>query len=256
MQRIRALTLYQKIVLLILLMMALLFTILYPVTISREGLLYEDTILLPEATETGMIYSGRIDGEAASFTVSEGEVTFQHGDKFYGPYTVREDETAIPQDSQLGSDAVGLEVYCGDDLLFRGAALDQGGLLWLYNEDGSIENFDFTATLSSGEMIDGSGEPVDPLEPSVSTVLNLLSGPALTHKGDWTGWFCGMLLCIGTAVSILFVDELFYLSLSFQIRDPDRAEPSDWEIFGRYASWTIIPLLALLVFVIGLTSIA
>ncbi len=54
MQRIRALTLYQKIVLLILLMMALLFTILYPVTISREGLLYEDTILLPEATETGM----------------------------------------------------------------------------------------------------------------------------------------------------------------------------------------------------------
>ena len=112
MQRIRALTLYQKIVLLILLMMALLFTILYPVTISREGLLYEDTILLPEATETGMVYSGRIDGEAASFTVSEGEVTFQHGDKFYGPYTVREDASAIPQDSQLGSDAVGLEVYC------------------------------------------------------------------------------------------------------------------------------------------------
>ena len=75
-------------------------------------------------------------------------------DKFYGPYTVREDETAIPQDSQLGSDAVGLEVYCGDELLFRGAALDQGGLLWLYNEDGSIENFGVTAILSSGVMID------------------------------------------------------------------------------------------------------
>ncbi len=72
MQRIRALTLYQKIVLLFLLMMALLFTILYPVTISCEGLLYEDTILLPEATETGMVYSGKIDGEAASFTVSGG----------------------------------------------------------------------------------------------------------------------------------------------------------------------------------------
>ena len=46
MQRIRALTPYQKIVLLILLMMALLFTILYPVTISREGFLYKDAILL------------------------------------------------------------------------------------------------------------------------------------------------------------------------------------------------------------------
>ena len=53
MQRIRALTLYQKIVLLILLMMALLFTILYPVTISREGLLYEDTILLPRRRRQG-----------------------------------------------------------------------------------------------------------------------------------------------------------------------------------------------------------
>ena len=108
MQRIRALTLYQKIVLLFLLMMALLFTILYPVTISCEGLLYEDTILLPEATETGMVYSGKIDGEAASFTVSEGEVTFRHGDKFYGPYTVREDETAIPQDSQRRGRAGGV----------------------------------------------------------------------------------------------------------------------------------------------------
>ena len=256
MQRIRALTPYQKIVLLILLMMALIFTILYPVIISREGFLYEDAILMPEAAETGMVYSGKIDGETACFTVSEGEVTFQHGDKFYGPYTVREDPSAIPQDSQLGGDAVGLEVYCKDTLLFRGAALDLGGFFWLYNADGSVENFGVTATLSNGEMIDGSGNPVDPMEPSVSTILNLLSGPSLTHKGNWTGWFCGMLLCIGTAVSILFADELFYLSLSFQIRDPDRAEPSDWEIFGRYVSWTIIPLLALLVFVIGLNSIA
>lgn len=59
MQRIRALTPYQKIVLLILLMMALLFTVLYPVTISREGLLYEDAILMPEAAETGMVYSAK-----------------------------------------------------------------------------------------------------------------------------------------------------------------------------------------------------
>ena len=62
----------------------------------------------------------------------------------------------------------------------------------------------------------------------------------------------GMLLCIETAVSILFVDELFRFGLSFQIRNVEAAEPSDWEILSRYATWTVIPVVAAVVFLIGL----
>ena len=61
-----------------------------------------------------------------------------------------------------------------------------------------------------------------------------------------------MLFCIVTAISILFADELFRWNLSFQIRDADRAEPSDWEIATRYIAWTVMPVMAMVIFIAGL----
>lgn len=61
-----------------------------------------------------------------------------------------------------------------------------------------------------------------------------------------------MLLCVVTLLSMLFADELFRFDLSFRVRDPDRAEPSDWEMAGRHISWTLLPVMALVVFIIGL----
>jgi len=47
-------------------------------------------------------------------------------------------------------------------------------------------------------------------------------------------------------------DEIFRWNLSFNIRNADKAEPSDWEIIGRYISWTVLPVLALIVYIMGL----
>ena len=77
-------------------------------------------------------------------------------------------------------------------------------------------------------------------------------GPELTHKGSWGMWLLGMFVCIATAGFILFVDELFRWNLSFSIRNADKAEPSEWEIQTRYISWTVLPIMALVVFVRGL----
>ena len=95
---------------------------------------------------------------------------------------------------------------------------------------------------------------IDPLEPGANNVLELLSGPRLTHKGSWWGYFAGVFICLITAASILYADELFRWGLSFSIRHPERAEPSDWEIAGRYISWTALAVMALAVFIIGLRS--
>lgn len=98
---------------------------------------------------------------------------------------------------------------------------------------------------------DESGSVVSE-EPSVLTLLTLISGPVLRHKGQWPVWLGGVLLCVITALTVLFADELFRWHLS--VPDPERrpAEPSDWEIAGRYLSWTALPLLALVVFILGL----
>lgn len=109
-----------------------------------------------------------------------------------------------------------------------------------------------SVTYSDGTVYDGDGNLVDPLEPDVYTVIELMYGPELTHKGSWGMWLLGMFVCIATAVSILFVDELFRWNLSFSIRNADKAEPSEWEITTRYISWTVLPIMALVVFVRGL----
>ena len=70
-KRIVGLDRYQKAVLLILAVMAAVFSVLYPVTISRVGFEYNDKIFVPEQADGVTVYSGRIGGEQASFTVSE-----------------------------------------------------------------------------------------------------------------------------------------------------------------------------------------
>ena len=123
----------------------------------------------------------------------------------------------------------------------------------LYNEDGSWADFGVYATMSDGTTVDSDGNVVDTMSPKAGTILKLMKGPELTHKGNWTGWLCGVFLSIVTAVSILFVDELFRWNLSFQIRNAHRAEPSDWEIAGRYIGWVAIPIMALVVYIMGLS---
>ena len=86
MNRIKALSRYQKAVLLFILVMVAVFTVLYPLARSRAGFLYQDAILLPDQQNGGTVYAGVIQGEDARFTVSADKtVTFQYGSQIYGP---------------------------------------------------------------------------------------------------------------------------------------------------------------------------
>lgn len=254
MQRIKCLGRYQKIVLLFMAAVVLVFSILYPITIEREGFEYKDAILVPNLENGNTVYSGKIQGKQASFTVyADKTVEFRYGDRIYGPYTAEEDPTAIPKVRELKEDMTGVELRKGDEVLFRGGVLDYGGGIWLYNEDGSMgDSLNITAMTSNGIAIDGDGNVVDTMEPSAFTILSLMAGPELTHKGDQTAWFFGVFICILNAVSILFVDELFRWHLAFQIRDAERAEPSDWEVASRYIAWTVLPIISVVIFAVGL----
>lgn len=83
-----------------------------------------DTILVVSQENGSTVYSGRINGEKARFTVSEDKsVMFTCGDKSYGPFTVIEDPTAVP-DVAEAEDLIGIELREGDELLFRGGVLE------------------------------------------------------------------------------------------------------------------------------------
>lgn len=253
MRKIQSLNLYQKGVLAVMLVMAIAFTGVYARTISRVGFEYMDTILLPSQEKDGTVYSGQIQGQQACFTVSEDRtVAFQYGDQTYGPYTAKEDPTAIPADEEKPEEMIGVELLEGDSVLFRGGVWMIGDEYLLYDEDGGLENIRITYTTGDGIERDENGNAVDPAEPSASTILRLMNDPQLTHKGEWPAWLGGVLLCVGNALLILFADKLFRWNLRFQIRDADNAEPSDWEMASRYIGWTALTILALVLFLLGL----
>lgn len=253
MERIKELNRFQKAVLILLSVMMIVFAVLYPVVYARVGFAYADHILVPGEDNGSTTYSARIRGKDAVFTVTaDRTVTFHYGDRVYGPYTAREDPTAVPEDSAAADLMTGVEIREGEEIWFRGVAFPTDDGFMVMSEDGSAGFFTITYTQGDGTVLDMNGDPVDEMEPSVSAVLELMDGPALTRKGEWAAWFCGMLVCIATAVSILFADELFRWHISFRVQDPDSAEPSDFEIAGRYISWTLLPAMALFVFILGL----
>lgn len=251
MERIRSLGRYQKGILILMAAMILLFTALYPIVLSREGFLYRDALLIPSEEGGNTVYAGKIEGQPASFTLyDDRSVQFQYGDATYGPYTATEAPDAL-QNLDLGDGAVGVELRCGEELVFRGGVLRQGDQLWLYTEDGSVYT-DIGIMTSGGFIFNEEGEVIDPNEPSVSDILMVMAGPPLDHKGSWLGWVMGVIACILTAVDILFADELFRFHMAFHISRAEDAEPSDWEIAGRYIGWTVMPVIALVLFIIGL----
>ena len=105
---------------------------------------------------------------------------------------------------------------------------------------------------SDGIERDQDGNRIDPAEPSVATILELIDGPVLTHKGAWYAWCGAVCISILNVLSILFADELYRWNLSFRIRHVEDAEPSDWELAERYIGWTVLTIMTLVIFVMGL----
>lgn len=244
---------YQKLILLLLALMVLIFAVLYAVTVSRKGFAYKDVILVPNQENGSTTYSGEIQGKQAVFTVSADKtVQLQYDGKVYGPYTAKADPTALPKDGNAAAGMTGIEIRCGNEIFFRGGVRKTENFWWLVNEDGTSANISIQASTSNGTVLDANGNVVDLMEPSVSAILNLMTDPEMTHKGEWAVWFLGVLCCAVTAISIVFADALFRLSLAFKVQDVDSVEPSEWEISGRYISWTAALVVALIVFIKGL----
>lgn len=244
---------YQKAILIILAAISLIFTVLYPVAIANVGYRYNDTILVPMQENGNTLYSGKIQGTPACFTVSEHAVEFQYGDKTFGPYTVKLDPTAVPKENGSIGNMVGIEILDGTLVYFRGGVMDLGDSYWLSSEDGRYSSMlGLSYTDSGGIERDENGNPIDPMKPTAPAIYELLNNPKLTHKGEPIAWFGGIVLCVLNALSILFADSFFRWNLAFRIRNTDDAEPSDWEIARRYIGWTIMTVAALALFLTGL----
>ena len=253
MERIKNLDRYQKGILLLLITMTVVFCVVYAVVTSRVGFLYKDVILEPTTDNGTVSYTGTIEDQECRFTVTDDKtVTFYWGETVYGPYTVKDDPSAIPEDDVLRDVMKGVEIKNGETVIFRGGVYQVDDFWTIVSQDGNDAGFSFTMEYSDGTVLDWNGNVVDPMEPSLSDILSLVEGPELTRKGSWLIWVMGVILSSITAVSILFADELFRLRLAFRIQNAEDAEPSDWEISTRYISWTLLTIMVLVAYILGL----
>ena len=138
----------------------------------------------------------------------------------------------------------GVELRRGDQVLFRGGWLEAGDTFLLLAEDG-------TPVWDSAVPEDGED---DPHAPPLEALLSLSHGtPELIRRGNPLFWLLGTFAAVVALAEILFADQLFRHRLSFHIRDPERAEPSDWELARRVLAPLFLLLGALIAYLAGLS---
>jgi hypothetical protein len=253
MERIKNLNGYQKTLIIIMIVAVMVFSIIYPKTISRVGFRYNNKIFVPTVSDDGSItYSGRLDGKGARFVVSadKNTVEFCHGDDVYGIYSVVEDASAIPKSHHNANKMTGIEIRDGEEILFRGGVYKYGSdSFMLYSEK---ENYN--STLSNPYIQNKGFKSTDDTtsKPNAYTVLALMGSPELTHKGSKVIWFSVSVLCLFNALSMIFFNDLFRFDMFFQVRDPESAEPSDFYIMSCYIAWTLMTISSVALFIFGL----
>ena len=256
MERIRSLSRFQKVFLAASVAMILIFGAIYAVAISRVGYEYYGEILVPREENGSTVYEGEADRETVVFTVRPDKtVEFRYGDRPAEYYTLREDPGALSEEYADRTDVRGIAVYCGDDAFFRGMIIDRGDGFLLLNEDGEAFGMSYSAyTENMGELsYDENGRLLHPMRPTAATIIELINGSELTHKGEWRMFIVGAICCVLNALSIVFADEFFRFFMALRIRNAAAAEPSGLELLGRHFSWAALALVAFAVFAIGLS---
>ena len=253
MERIRELGRYQKGILLLLIVAFVLFTAVYSVLSSQVGIVYRDAFLQKSTEGESTLYSGKIKGKVAIFTVEEDKtVTYRYGNKTYGPYTARKDITAIPEDTNREG-MIGVEIREGEEVFFRGGVWMIGNndpRMMIYDENGMF--YDGITFSSDGVMYDENGQVVDQNMPTVYTILQMMSQQELVKRVNWGAWGVGVFVSIVCALIILFAEELFRFSMAFRVDNVDGIYPSAGELVGRYISMTCLAAMALYVYFSGL----
>ena len=253
--------LFRKGLLLLLAVAIPLFAVVTAVQCSRVGIEYGNAFLRRTENDGVIQYAGRKSGEDSVFTVCpDGRVEYRWGEETYGPYTILQDPSAAPEpsmgDSYVPKGLMGVEVRQGDTVLFRGGWDPDPDMTWfsLYDESGNeLSGLSFSATMGDGTMIGPDGEIITPREqhePKAAQLLRVALAPELVHRGSWLIYTFLTLLAAAGMGYILFYRELFYWDMSFTVKNPENAEPSDWYVFSSLLGMGIITAMVLVLYVV------
>ena len=230
----------QKIVLLILAAMIVIFGVLNVASLFRKGVVFEDTLLRRVESEESTVYSGKSHGEEIRITVTRvsdtlTEVVYVIGDRIQDTCTL---ETGLPEiRTEHGSTVEGLRITKNGYTLFEGGHDPDQEYGW-YDQNGQWDS----AMIVSVRAVYSGQDHWDSYETSAGSVMAFANGPELVHRGS-----IGLYILMAALTLLLMLDVayplvLFQLQHCCDVRDP---EPSDFYLAMQKVAWVLYPVLLL-----------
>lgn len=232
-------TRFQKIVLVLLASMAVLFAVLIAVSQTRKGVYFEETLLRVAEDGDRTVYTGRAHGREVSISVTW-PTNFRAEVEFFIQGVL--DDVCVmeyPTDhiqTELGTTVNGIRIIKNGALLFEGGYDPDADSSW-------ISWFSPTGELDARQAIAVRGVSSDfwqGYEIFASHVTRFAFGPELQARGSWAMYFLLLLGTFFVALDVAFPMSLFYLRHCCDVRNP---EPSDFYLACQRAGWVLLPLL-------------
>lgn len=230
----------QKIILLLLAAMAVLFGVLTGVSRAHRGVLFEETLLDVAASPEQTVYSGKAHGDQVTITVTPagGSVTtveFVIGDWLHDLYSVEYPLAELQ--TEYGGIVPGIRILKNGGVLFEGGYDAAGHGVW-YDRNGQWAPEVGAVTVVTGGVV----SPWYGYETWRSDVMRFAQGPELTSRGSWLLYGLMVFLTLLLALDVAFPRTLFYLQHCCDVRDP---EPSDFYLATQKVAWAVYPVLLL-----------
>lgn len=231
-------TRFQKVVLIILAAMIVLFGVLTGVSRAHRGVLFEETLLKASASAEQTVYSGKAHGDPVTVTVTPGSgskttVEFVIGDRFHDICSVEYPLESIQ--TEHGGTVPGIRVLKNGNLLFEGGYDKDAEYGW-YNQDG-------TWNLMIAFSTTYRNDPWSGYETTAPSVMRFAQGPELTARGSWALYALMVFLTLLAMLAVAFPMTLFYIEHACDVRNP---EPSDFYLMTMMIGWVVYPCLLLI----------
>lgn len=231
-------TRFQKIILILLAVMIVLFGVLTAVSRAHKGVLFEGALLEASASAEGTVYSGKVHGDRATVTVtpdggSATTVEFVIGDRFHDICSVEYPLADIRTEG--GGTAPGVRILKNGAVLFEGGYDGSGEYGW-YGKDGT-----WTLMFNIGFQV--GHDTWSGYETTALSAMRFVQGPELTARGSWLLYALMVFFTLLVMLDVAFPTVLFYMRHCFDVRDP---EPSDFYLAAQKVSWVVCPILLLI----------
>ena len=233
-------TLYQKVVLVILAAMIVVFAGVTAFNQSRKGILFEDAILYRQEVTDADCFAGKVMGEEVTLLCWYGdgsgvkEFTLRVGDHIHDTYTVYLGEPMIPlkgMTSGVRPEVPTLRITKNDRVIFDGGCRKDFGTFYFYTPDG-----EWTAIGLMDVFVQTGKSFWEDYTMDERLLVQLALEPELIDRGDWRLYGIMVFFTLLTMMDVAFPQTLFRWRHRRWVKDP---EPTDDYMSVQHLAWLI-----------------